>query len=170
MNASTRWSRLFATHAPASMILIRLMVGLVFLSEGVQKFVYPDHLGPGRFERIGFVAPNALAYFVACFEVGCGALLVVGLFTRAAAIPLIIIMLTAIVTTKVPILLGHDLWSFHVHKLPRYGFWAMAHEARADWAMLLGSACLLIGGGGRWSVDARWFRRTLPEHQGENKT
>ncbi len=147
-------NRSVSSRAPASVILIRLMVGLVFVSEGLQKFIYPGELGPGRFEKMGFAQPN-LAYFVACFEVTCGALLVLGLFTRAAAVPLIIVMLTAITTTKVPILVGHDLWGFHVRKLPEYGLWAMAHEARTDWAMLLGSAFLLIVGAGRWSVDAK---------------
>lgn len=142
------------TRAPASVILIRLMVGLVFVSEGLQKFIYPADLGPDRFEKMGFAQPG-IAYFVACFEVTCGTLLVLGLFTRAAAIPLIIVMLTAIATTKLPILVGYDLWGFHVRKLPEYGFWAMAHEARTDWAMLLGSIFLLFVGGGRWSVDAK---------------
>ena len=54
-------------------------------------------------------------------------------------------MLTAIATTKLPILLEE-------------GFWKMAHEARTDWSMLLGSIFLLIVGGGRWSLDARWTR------------
>ena len=84
----------------------------------------------------------------------CGGLIVLGLFTRLAAIPLIVIMVVAIVSTKIPILLGHDFWIFHPPKLPRYGFWSMAHEARADFCMLLGSLYLLIEGGGRWSLDA----------------
>jgi len=152
------WTKVTATSAPASVILVRLVVGLVFLSEGLQKFMF-EALGPGRFERIGFPAPHALAYFVACFEVICGTLLVVGLATRLAAIPLIIVMLTAIITTKIPILIGHDLWGFHVHKLSHYGFWMMAHEARADFSMLLGSIFLAIVGAGRWSMDACLTRR-----------
>jgi uncharacterized membrane protein YphA (DoxX/SURF4 family) len=158
MNGSY-WKRILASDAPAGVILIRLLVGLVFVSEGVQKFLYPADLGPGRFEKIGFANPEALAYFVACFEVTCGALLVAGLFTRVAAIPLGMVMLTALATTKLPILLGHDWWGFHVRRLPEYGFWAMAHEARTDWAMLLGSLYLLIVGGGRWSLDATLARR-----------
>jgi uncharacterized membrane protein YphA (DoxX/SURF4 family) len=138
------------------------MVGLVFVSEGLQKFLYPATLGPGRFERIGFAASEALAYFVACFEVTCGVLLVLGVVTRLAAIPLIIVMLTALTTTKLPILIGHGLWGFHVRKLSEYGFWAMAHEARTDWAMLLGSIFLLVTGGGRWSLDARIRKRQPP--------
>ena len=68
-------------------------------------------------------------------------LLLLGLLTRLAAIPLIIVMLVAIFSTKVPILLDK-------------GFWAMAHEARTDLAMLLGSIFLLIVGAGRYSIDA----------------
>lgn len=92
--------------------------------------------------------------FVGTVEIICGALIILGLLTRLAAIPLILIMIVAIVSTKVPILLGHDFWIFHMPKLPRYGFWSMAHEARADFCMLLGALHLLIEGGGRWSLDA----------------
>jgi uncharacterized membrane protein YphA (DoxX/SURF4 family) len=86
-------------------------------------------------------------------------LVILGFFTRLAAIPLIIIMVVAIISTKVPILLGRDFWIFHVPKLPRYGFWSMAHEARADFNMLLGSLYLLIEGAGVWSLDAILFKR-----------
>jgi uncharacterized membrane protein YphA (DoxX/SURF4 family) len=92
--------------------------------------------------------------FVGVVETFCGALIMLGLFTRLAALPLIVIMVVAIVSTKIPILLGQDFWIFHLLKLPRYGFWSMAHEARADFCMLLGSLYLLIEGGGRWSLDA----------------
>jgi uncharacterized membrane protein YphA (DoxX/SURF4 family) len=84
----------------------------------------------------------------------CGALIIAGFLTRLASIPLIITMVVAIVSTKIPILLGHDFWIFHVQKLPRYGFWSMLHEARADFDMLLGSIYLLIEGAGAWSLDA----------------
>ena len=63
-------------------------------------------------------------------------------------------MIVAIASTKIPILLGHDFWIFHVTKLPRYGFWTFLHEARLDFVMLLGSIYLLIEGGGAWSLDA----------------
>ncbi|MBI5472307.1 MAG: DoxX family protein [Ignavibacteriae bacterium] len=126
--------------------LIRLMVGAVFLSEGIQKFLFSESLGVGRFIKIGIPAPEILAPFVGVAEIVCGALLLLGLFTRLAAIPLIINMLVAISTTKIPIL---------VEK----GFWAMAHDARTDWCMLLGSIVLLIIGGGRWSADSLLVRR-----------
>lgn len=126
-----------------SILLIRLIVGLVFLSEGIQKFLFQDALGIGRFTRIGLPFPEFLGYFVPTFEVGCGALVLAGLFTRLASIPLTIIMFVAIASTKIPILMNE-------------GFWKMAHEARTDWAMLLGSVILLIAGAGKYSLD-RYF-------------
>ena len=134
--------RLRRTQAPAAVVLIRLVVGLVFLSEGIQKFLFPDQLGVGRFLKIGLPAPEVLGPLVGCFEIACGALVVLGLVTRLAAIPLITIMLVAITTTKIPILL-------------KSGFWSMAHEARTDFAMLLGALFLLITGAGAWSLDTR---------------
>ena len=165
MNAGgkTAWrTALFATCAPGWSILIRLLVGLVvFLPEGIQKLIFPDALGAGRFFRIGIPYPDIIGPFVGVVEIVCGALIIVGLFTRLAAIPLIVIMIVAIVSTKIPILLGHDFWIFHVAKFPRYGFWSMAHEARADLCMLLGALYLLIEGGGKWSLDA-WLSRSRP--------
>ncbi len=125
-------------------ILIRLMVGAVFLSEGIQKFLYPDINGVGRFLKIGIPFPEFSAYFTASFEVVCGVLVLAGLITRFAVIPLIIIMLVAIGSTKIPILMNE-------------GFWQMAHAARTDYAMLLGSIFLFISGPGPRSLDARLF-------------
>jgi putative oxidoreductase len=139
-------SKLLATNAVAAVIIIRLMVGAVFVSEGIQKFLYPAEVGAGRFEKIGIPSPEAVAPIVACFEIGCGTLVVLGAFTRLAVVPLIVIMLTAIATTKIPI-------------LREQGFWKMAHEARTDWSMLLGSIFLLVVGAGPISVDNRWSNR-----------
>ena len=132
--------------ASRSVILIRLIVGAVFLSEGIQKFLYPADLGAGRFVKIGIPFPQVMGPFIGVVEIVCGALILLGLLTRLAAIPLIIDMLVAISTTKIPILL-------------KSGFWAMAHEARTDFAMLLGSIFLLITGACVWSMDARLFDR-----------
>jgi uncharacterized membrane protein YphA (DoxX/SURF4 family) len=123
-------------------ILVRLVVGLVFLSEGIQKIIFPDLLGPGRFEKIGFNSPEFWAYFTSAFEMICGSLVLLGFITRLAAIPLLIIMITAFITTKWPILVNS-------------GFWNMAHEYRTDFAMTLLLIYLIISGGGRWSVDSR---------------
>lgn len=149
------WRALFATDAPGWSILIRLLVGLVvFLPEGIQKLAFPDILGAGRFTHIGIPYPDLMGPFVGVVEVVCGALIILGLATRLAAIPLIIVMIVAIVSTKIPILLGHDLWIFHLPKFARYGFWSMLHEARTDFDMLLGAIYLLFAGAGAWSVDA----------------
>jgi len=137
---------LLSTQAPAAVVLIRLMVGAVFLSEGIQKFLIPEQVGAGRFAKIGLPAPEFLAPFVGSFEIVCGALVLAGLLTRVAVIPLIAIMLTAIATTKLPILQNE-------------GFWKAAHESRTDWSMLLGSIFLLIQGAGPWSLDAGLARR-----------
>jgi uncharacterized membrane protein YphA (DoxX/SURF4 family) len=150
---------LLRTGAPRATILIRLVVGLVFFTEGILKFLLPASLGPGRFEAIGFPIPEVLAYFVACVEIGFGLLIVLGLFTRLAALMLVVTISVAIISTKIPILLGHGYWIFHVRELPRYGFWAMTHESRTDFAMLFGSLFLLIVGGGLWSLDAMIARR-----------
>jgi len=137
--------RFLATHAPAAVIIIRLMVGGVFISEGIQKFLFPAEVGAGRFAKIGIPSPEFVAPFVGCFEIACGAFVLAGLCTRFAVIPLIIIMITAIVTTKVPILIDA-------------GFWKAAHESRTDWSMLLASLFLVVTGAGTWSVDARLSR------------
>lgn len=134
--------RIVAADGPAAIIFVRLLIGGVFLSEGIQKFLYPDALGVGRFVKIGIPAPAAMAPFVGVVEIGCGLLLIVGLLTRLAAIPLVVDMLVAIATTKIPLLV-------------KSGFWAMAHEARTDYAMLLGCIFLLLVGSGRLSLDAR---------------
>ena len=139
--------RLVRTTAPATTTLIRLMVGAVFVSEGIQKFLLPEQVGSGRFATIGLPAPDVLAPFVGSVEIAAGALVLLGLGTRVAAIPLIAIMCVALGSTKLPILLER-------------GFWSAAHESRTDWSMLLGSLFLLIEGGGRWSADFRLAARS----------
>jgi putative oxidoreductase len=133
-------SRIFKTDNTPGTVIIRLMVGGVFVSEGIQKFLFADQLGAGRFERIGLPMPEVLGPFVGATEILCGALVLAGAATRLAALPLIAIMLVAIGTTKLEILRNE-------------GFWAMLHAGRTDWSMLLGSLFLSLYGGGRWSVD-----------------
>jgi uncharacterized membrane protein YphA (DoxX/SURF4 family) len=149
---------LFASRAPAATILIRWIVGAVFVSEGIQKFLFSDALGVGRFVKIGIPYPEIMAPFVGVVEIGCGTLLFLGLLTRLAAIPLIISMSVAILSTKIPILLGHGYWMFTLPKLSSYGFWSMAHEARVDFAMIFGTLFLLIVGAGPWSLDCLIWR------------
>ena len=147
------WQRVLHTSAPASVLLVRLMVGAVFLSEGIQKFLFPDQLGVGRFLKIGLPVPELLAPFVGTTEIVCGTLVWLGLATRLATIPLLIIMAVALTTTKFPMLANQ-------------GFWAMAHEVRTDWSMFLGSLFLLTVGAGRWSFDARVASPTSRHMQG----
>jgi uncharacterized membrane protein YphA (DoxX/SURF4 family) len=151
------WHTVFETKASAWTVLIRLQVGLmVFFPEGIQKLIFPDILGAGRFARIGIPLPDLMGPFVGVVETVCGLLIILGLVTRLASIPLIIIMIVALVSTKLPILVGHDVWIFHLAQdIKRTGFWSMMHEARADLTMLLGCLYLLIVGAGRWSFDAR---------------
>jgi putative oxidoreductase len=155
--------RILTTRDDRAVPLIRLLVGLVvFFPEGLQKLLFPAILGAGRFAKIGIPWPDLMGPFVGVVETLCGALVILGLLTRVAAVPLIVIMIVAIVSTKVPILLGREFWIFSLPDLKRYGFWSMQHEARADFCMLLGSIYLLIVGSGAWSLDALWLRRRHP--------
>jgi uncharacterized membrane protein YphA (DoxX/SURF4 family) len=144
-----RWW-LGATSAPAAVLLIRVVVGGIFLSEGVQKFLYPATLGPGRFAHdTPLPAPALFAYLDGGFEIACGVLLIIGLLTRPATIPMIVNMVGAEVFTKVPLAMTH-------------GFWAYAHEARPELSQLFGSVFLLIVGAGSWSLDHRLTTRRAP--------
>ncbi len=154
--SSAGWD-LFATDATSdaapriqkAIVLIRVIVGWVFLAEGIQKFLFPEALGVGRFLKIGIPAPEVMAPFVGYVEIVCGAFVLFGIATRLSAIPLLIDILVAIATTKIPMLLGE-------------GFWKAAHESRVDFSMLLGLIFLLIEGGGNWSVDSWLSRKRRP--------
>ena len=126
-------------------LLVRLVVGLIFLTEGIQKYLFPELLGTGRFLKIGFSDPAFWAYFTGTFEIICGTFVLLGLLTRIVSIPLFIIMLTAFVTTKWPLLINK-------------GFWVMAHEYRTDFALTLLLIYLLIYGGGGCSVDSKLLK------------
>jgi putative oxidoreductase len=126
-------------------IIIRLLVGLVFLSEGIQKFLFPIVDGAGRFAKIGILYPAFFGPFVGVTEIICGSLLLVGLFTRLASVPILIVIVTAIYTTKIPILMDK-------------GFWAAAHDGRADFSMLMGLIFLLIYGAGKFSADRKLLK------------
>ena len=149
--------RLFVSQAPGATILIRLVVGAVFLTEGIQKFLYPADLGSGRFAKIGIPAPEMMGPFVGGLEIVCGALVILGLLSRLAAVLLLIDISVAILSTKIPILLGQGFWGFALTKLPRYGFLSMFHEARTDLAMWFCLLFLIIVGAGKtWSLDSKF--------------
>ena len=148
-------SQLTATRASGAVVLIRLYVGLIFVGEGVLKFLRPETLGPGRFEKSGIPASTLLAYLDGIFEIGCGVLILFGLLTRLATLPMIVDMVGALTITKLPLLWGDA---------PLYpkegGFWDFFHEGRLEVAMLCGSVFLLIVGAGGYSLDSRLNRAT----------
>lgn len=148
------------TSPQATVIIIRIMVGAVFLTEGIQKFLYPAARGVGRFEKMGFPSPELFGNLVGFLEILAGALILIGLFTRAAALTTFIIMTVAIVVTKIPIAFGESFGPFMLRELKTYGFWSMAHEMRTDFAMWLGSLFLIIKGGGKWSFDLALWKKS----------
>jgi len=140
------------------MLLIRVLVGIVFLTEGVLKFVLPGELGVGRFAHIGLPAPNVLAPVVGVVEIAAGAAVLLGIYAGEAAVLLLAVIVTAILTTKIPILLGTHFWHFPVPKnVPHTGWLGFLHEARTDISMLFCLAAILLdspprlGGSGRRS-------------------
>jgi uncharacterized membrane protein YphA (DoxX/SURF4 family) len=137
---------------PASIILLRLMTGLVFFWEGVLKFVYPN-LGVGRFTKIGIPWPVFSAHFVACLEIGGGLLLIAGLFTRFVAVPFVIEMIVAILSTKVALYLGTSPLPLPPSP-PQAGFWAVLHEIRSDYAQIMTCLFYCVAGPGSLSLDA----------------
>jgi uncharacterized membrane protein YphA (DoxX/SURF4 family) len=137
-------------------LIIRMIVGFIFLSEGIQKFLFPELVGSGRFEKIGFQNSDFWAVFVAIFEITCGISILIGFFTRVASVPLLIIMITAFITTKLPI-------------LAEKGFWTMAHEYRTDFSMTLLLIYLIVYGAGNWSADQA-FIKNYRRRMGSGKT
>jgi putative oxidoreductase len=152
LNHDAAW----ANRTAKAVLLIRILVGWVFLSEGIQKFLFPDTLGVGRFVKIGIPWPQVMAPFVGVVEIVCGALLLIGLVTRLACVPLVIDICVALYSTKIV-------------TLAKNGLWSTLHEARTDVSMLLGLLFLLLVGGGTLSLDerlsarfgsSRWLNRT----------
>ena len=137
LNTDATWT----DRAAKAVLLIRILVGWVFLSEGIQKFLFPDSLGVGRFVKIGIPWPQAMAPFVGVVEIVCGSLLLIGFLTRLATVPLLIDICVALYSTKIV-------------AFAKNGFWGTLHEARTDMCMLLGLIFLLLLGGGSWSLDS----------------
>jgi putative oxidoreductase len=159
-----------AGDAPRAIVLLRAAVGFVFISSGSLKFLF-DNQGPGRFAKIGL--PPSVAYFVGAVEIVCGALVLFGLFARLASLPLVVDMIVAVVTTKLPLLAGAG--PEPIGAPPKIGFLAFAYQARLDLTMLLGCACVAAVGAGAWSVDAllekrRALRRVVERTRAEPRT
>jgi uncharacterized membrane protein YphA (DoxX/SURF4 family) len=131
------------------------MVAIVFLSEGILKFLYPSELGAGRFAKIGIPWPDVMGPFVGVLEIVCGVLVLTGLLTRIAAAFLLADISVALVSTKLPILLGHPFGPFSLAKLQRYGLAAAIHEARTDLCMWLACLFLILSGAGAYRLGRR---------------
>jgi len=131
------------------MILIRVVVGLVFLTEGILKFLHPGELGSGRFAHIGLPFPYIAAPLVGAIEIAAGAAVILNLYAGDAAILLLLVIITALITTKIPILLGRHLGPFAPPKLEHYGLLSFLHEARTDLSMLFGLVAILLDSGVR---------------------
>jgi uncharacterized membrane protein YphA (DoxX/SURF4 family) len=142
MNSTPRFF-LRPRSSSASIVFIRVAVGLIFSTQGILKYIDPN-MGVGRFTKIGFPHPYFTAYFVGTFEIVCGLLVLLGLWTRLAAVPLLVVISTAIATTKIPELFR-----------PNQGFWYMVSDARTDFAMLCCLLFLIACGAGAWSLDAK---------------
>jgi putative oxidoreductase len=159
METNKLWQWLFnpPSDAPTATILLRLMAGSVFLWEGILKFVYTNQ-GVGRFTKLGFPFPQATSTFDGALEIVGGILLITGLLTRLIAVPFIIEMVVAMLSTKIPLYLGTSPLPLPPVP-PQIGFWAVLHEIRSEYAQLLTTLFLLIAGPGKWSIDALLARR-----------
>jgi putative oxidoreductase len=135
-------SQILNTESDSKIIFIRLVTGLIFISEGIQKYLIVTAYGQLYFEQIGFSNPHFWVYFTGTFEILCGILVLFGLLTRLASIPLLTIMIFAFVKTKLPL-------------LATKGFWTFSHEYDAEFCLTLLLIVLLIYGGGKWSFDLK---------------
>ncbi len=140
------------------MILIRVIVGLVFMTEGILKFMHPDELGAGRFAGLGLPFPQLLAPLVGGIEIAGGSAILLNLYAGDAALSLLLVIVTALVTTKAPILLGRPLGPFPLDKLPHYGWLSFLHEARTDLCMIFGLLAVLIDSGLLIGRRRHWYQ------------
>lgn len=148
---SAEWKRKLVPVRMKAIILIRIAVGLIFFTQGVLKYIDPN-MGVTRFMKIGFAYPAFTAHFVGAFEMVCGFLILLGLLTRISAIPLLIVICTAIAATKIPELSRSN-----------QGFWFMLSDARTDFSMFMSLLFLLVAGPGSWSFDSRLESSTPAE-------
>ena len=139
--------KILGTGDDRKIIIIRLIVGLIFISEGILKYKQAQWLGPGRFTDIGFNNPFFWAHFTGAVEIFFGTFILSGFFTRLACIPLFIVMFTAFFKAKLPLIENHGIWTF-------------LHEYTTDFALTLLLVLLFIHGSGKWSID-----RIFTSHQ-----
>lgn len=142
-------TKILDTGNDSKIIFARIITGLIFITEGVQKFMIVSVLGPSYFEEIGFGHPMFWSYFTGTFEIICGILILIGLVARLASIPLLFIMITAFFKTKLPLLFSD-------------GFLTFAHEYRIDFALMLLLIMIFIYGAGKWSADSKILELKSP--------
>jgi uncharacterized membrane protein YphA (DoxX/SURF4 family) len=135
-------SHILSTPGDSKIIFVRLITGLIFISEGIQKYLIVTAFGPLFFQEIGFSNPQFWVYFTGTIEILCGILILFGLLTRLASVPLLVIMAFALIKTKLPVLASN-------------GFWTFAHQYETEFALTLLLIMLLIFGGGKWSADLK---------------
>jgi putative oxidoreductase len=165
MKNALTWLMNPPTDGPASLLLLRVMAGGVFLWEGILKFVYANQ-GVGRFTKLGMPFPHQTADFIALLEIAGGVLLLTGLLTRAIAIPFIIEMIVAVLSTKISLFLGTSPLPLPPAP-PRMGIWAVLHEVRSEYAQLFVTAFLAVNGAGKISLDALLARKTRQQERTE---
>ena len=168
MNDLINWLLNPPSDSPRATLLIRLMAGSVFLWEGIMKCVFPNQ-GVGRFTKLGFPAPHFTATADGWFEIIGGVLLLTGLMTRLIAVPFIIEMIVAMLSTKIPMYLGTSPLPLPPVP-PQIGFWAVLHEIRSEFAQLFSCAFLMFAGPGPWSLDAWLAKRRTGTSSGGLKT
>ena len=152
MNKLIAWLTHPPTGGPRSILLLRLMAGGVFFWEGILKFVYTNQ-GVGRFTKLGLPFPDITATFIGGLEIVGGLLFLTGFMTRLISVPFVIEMIVAILSTKISLFLGTSPLPAPPAP-PKFGFWAVLHEIRSEYAQIVTSTFLLINGPGRWSLDA----------------
>src|SRR6516225_3371262 len=147
-----RWLSQHPVDGTKSTVILRVMAGGVFFWEGILKFVYINQ-GVGRFTKLGMPFPILTADFVGGLEIVGGLLLMAGLLTRWIAIPFIIEMIVAMLSTKISLYLGTSPLPLPPAP-PKIGAWAVLHEIRSEYAQIMVAIYLLINGPGKWSLDA----------------
>jgi putative oxidoreductase len=147
-----------AVRRDLPLILIRVLVGLVFLLEGSLKFLRPEELGAGRFEAIGLPFPHYLAPLAGGIEIVGGAAILLNIYAGDAAFALLVVIVTALVTTKFPILLGRPLGPFPLERLKEYGWLSFFHQARTDFCMVFGLLAIVIDSGLKLGRRRRWYQ------------
>jgi putative oxidoreductase len=161
INKIWHWFLYPPDNAPTATFLLRLMAGGVFLWEGILKFVFANQ-GVGRFTKLGIPAPELTANFVGMLEIVGGILIIAGFLTRFIAVPFIIEMIVAMLSTKISMYLGTSPLPLPPVP-PQIGLWAVLHEIRSEYAQIMVAIFLLIAGPGRWSLDALLARREKKE-------